>query len=466
MKNIDLSYIQKFASSVSLILILIIVSSQFGFSQSFNINRDSINRLTNSDYEEMKRQLGILDTRPGPSGDPKNPNAANIDESKVRAYTLPDPLMDKAGKPVKSTEEWWSFRRDEIVADLESEVYGKIPENLPEVKWMVLEEREVTIGPYAVKEKVLSGQVDNDTYPEIEVNIQMVVGTPINIQNPVPVVLQFGFIRSPFGGESVESENYFMTHYEPRWKEQLLTQGWGYAIIVPGSIQADHGAGLKSGIIGLANKGKNRTPDQWGALRAWAWGASRAMDYFETDKEVDAKRIAVEGTSRYGKAALVAMAFEPRISLGFIGSSGAGGASILRRNFGEQVENLASSSEYHWFSGNFIKYASNLTADDLPVDAHSLISVCAPRGVFISAGSPHIEGQWIDAKGMFLAGVHASPVYELLNAKGLESFTFPYMGAALTDGEVAYRQHAGGHTTGPNWSTWIGWASRYWNANE
>jgi len=460
------TYFKKIGCLVSLILMVLIGSLQYVFSQSFNINRDSLNKLTNIDYEEMKSQLGIRDTRPGPSGDPKNPNAANIDESKVRSYDLPHLLIDRSGREVKSPEDWWTFRRDQIVEDLESEVYGRIPANIPNVKWEVVEEREVTIGPYAVKEKVLSGIVDNATYPEIEVNIQMVLGTPINLQHPVPVVLQFGFIRSPFGGETIESENYFMTHYEPRWKEQLLTQGWGYAIIVPNSIQADHGAGLKSGIIGLVNKGESRTPDQWGALRAWAWGASRAMDYFETDKDVDFKRIATEGTSRYGKAALVAMAFENRISLGFIGSSGAGGASILRRNFGEQVENLASSSEYHWFSGNFIKYASNLTADDLPVDAHSLIALCAPRGIFISAGSPHIEGEWIDAKGMFLAGVHASPVYELLEARGLGSFSFPYMGVAVTDGEVAFRQHAGGHTTGPNWSSWIGWASRYWIADE
>jgi len=439
---------------------------QHGFSQTVNINRDSLNKLTGLDYQHMKRQLGIQETRPGPSGDPKNDNAANTDERKVRTYKLPDPLIDKKGKAITSSEDWWNFRREQIVEDFESEVYGRLPANIPNVNWNVVEEREVTIGPYSVKEKVLSGTVDNAAHPEIEVKIQMVVGTPANQQNPVPVVLQFGFMRSPFGGETIESENYFMTHYEPRWKEQLLTQGWGYAIIVPNSIQADHGAGLKSGIIGLVNKGENRTPEQWGALRAWAWGASRAMDYFENDKDVDSDRVATEGTSRYGKAALVAMAFEPRISLGFIGSSGAGGAAILRRNFGEQVENLASSAEYHWFSGNFIKYASVLTVDDLPVDAHSLIALCAPRGVFISAGSPHIEGQWIDAQGMFLAGVHASPVYELLGKNGIGISKFPYMGTSVTDGEIAYRQHAGGHTTGPNWSTWIGWASKYWSDNE
>ncbi|HDZ13597.1 hypothetical protein LCGC14_1004060, partial [marine sediment metagenome] len=147
----------------------------------------------------------------------------------------------------------------------------------------------------------------------------------------------------------------------------------------------------------------------------------------------------------------------------FIGSSGAGGASLLRRNFGEMIENLASSSEYHWFSGNFIKYASTLKIDDLPVDAHELIALCAPRPVFISVGSPLIEGNWVDGKGMFLAGVEASPVYELLGKNGLPNTTYPTMGSALTDGEIAFRQHAGGHSTGPNWSTFISWSHTYWN---
>src|SRR5690606_4193178 len=241
-----------------------------------------------------------------------------------------------------------------------------------------------------------------------------------------------------------------------------LSQGWGYAILVPSSVQADNGAGLRSGIIGLVNKGQARKPSDWGSLRAWAWGASRAIDYFETDKEVDAKRIAIEGLSRYGKAALVAMAYEPRISLGFIGSSGAGGAKILRRNFGEQVENLASSAEYHWFAGNFIKYASSHTVDDLPVDAHELIALCAPRPVFISSGSPFVEGQWIDAKGMFDAAVHAGPVYRLMGKLPIRTSEFPVLGTPLIEGDIAFRQHAGGHSTGPNWSTWIAWASRYW----
>jgi hypothetical protein len=411
----------------------------------------------------MEQQLGItIPNRPGPSGNPNAENAANSDETHVNEYTLPDPLVLKNGKPVKTSDDWWKKRRPEIVEDFESEIYGGLPENIPTVTWKVISVKDTTIGNYPIKEKTLRGIVDNSSYPDIKVEIELVMATPANFSKPVPLVLEFGFIRWPFGNIQEPQTPPIFNANEPNWKEQLISRDYGYAILVPNSIQADNGAGLRSGIIGLVNKGEPRQPDDWGALRAWAWGASKAIDYFETDDDVDADRLAIEGLSRYGKAAIVAMAFDSRISLGFIGSSGAGGAKILRRVFGEQVENLASSGEYHWFCGNFIKYASVLTPDDLPVDAHELVALCAPRPVFISSGSPQVEGQWVDAKGMFLAGAHAGPVYTLLGKKDLGTMDFPILGTALTDGDIAFRQHAGGHTTGPNWSTWIAWACRYW----
>ncbi len=170
-------------------------------------------------------------------------------------------------------------------------------------------------------------------------------------------------------------------------------------------------------MIGLVNKGQARKLDDWGALRAWAWGASRALDYFETDKSVDAKQVGIEGHSRYGKAALVAMAYDPRFAIAYISSSGEGGAKLFRRNFGEQIGNVAGTGEYHWMAGNFLKYAGPLTENDLPVDAHELIALCAPRPVFIGAGATNGDG-WVDAKGMFLAAVGAGPVYKLLGKKG------------------------------------------------
>ena len=446
-----------------LLYFFIFLSATLLSAQNNTMSRDSIAKYTQQDFAQMKEQLGItIPNRPGPSGNPSDANAANTDENKVGSYSLPDPLITSNGTQVLTEQTWWDIRRPEIVAQFEKVMYGRVPDNIPHVSWTIVSEKDTTAGPYLVTETLLLGKVENSDFPNIEVNIELVIGLPKDTKEAVPLVTRFGFIKSPFGPPPAEPNSYFMSSYEPLWKQQLISQKWGYAILVPSSMQADNGAGLTSGIIGLINKGEHRNPEDWGVLRAWAWGAERAMDYYETNPKIDASKIGIEGTSRYGKAALVTMAFDQRFSLGFIGSSGAGGASLLRRNFGEMLENLASSGEYHWFAGNFIKYASTLTVNDLPVDAHELIALCAPRPVFISVGSPHIEGNWVDGKGMFLAGVKAGPVYKLLDKNGLSTNTYPTMGNALTDSEIAFRQHAGGHSTGPNWSTWIAWAHNYW----
>lgn len=427
-------------------------------SRADSLRIDSINRLTQQDYKQMLQQLNITSTRPGPSGNPQAPNAANSDESKASPYTtLPDPLLLNNGQKVTNAKTWWNKRRPELVELFDREVYGRTPKKTPRVTWEVVSTTQEMNGDIPVTLKKLVGHVDNSSYPSIKVDIQLTLGTPANAKGPVPVIMEFGFVFPPGFNPPRDTSR----KAPPSWQQQLLAKGWGYAVIVPTSYQADNGAGLTQGIIGLVNKGQPRKPDDWGTLKAWAWGASRALDYFETDKAVDAKRVGIEGLSRYGKAALVAMAYEPRFAVGFIGSSGAGGAKILRRVFGEQVENLASSGEYHWFAGNFIKYAGPLTPNDLPVDAHELIALCAPRPVFISSGSLTVEGTWIDAKGMFVAGVHAGPVYTLLGKKDLGSTEMPVQETGLLNGELAYRQHAGGHTTGPNWSFFIEFASRY-----
>ena len=432
----------------------IFISAQV-FAQWSREEMERINRLSQEDHQLMMNMLGVKELRPGPSGNPEAPDAANTDESKATPYkSLPDPLLFKDGTTVK-TKDQWEGRRSEIFEDFNREIYGRISEKIPAVNWEVVSVKDTVEGGYSVNTKQLVGHVDNSEYPAITVDIQMTLTTPQNITAPVPVIIEFGW-NFPMGMGARQPDG-------PTWEQQVLGKGWAYAILIPTSIQADNGAGLRHGIIGLVNKGQPRKLDDWGALRAWAWGASRALDYFETDPDIDEKRTAIEGLSRYGKAALVAMAYEPRISIGFIGSSGAGGAKILRRVFGEQVENLASSGEYHWFAPNFIKYAGPLTALDLPVDAHELIALCVPRPVFISAGSPDVEGQWIDAKGMFLAGVHAGPVYELLGEKGLGITEFPHRETAIIDGEIAFRQHAGGHTTGPNWPVFIKYAERYFS---
>jgi hypothetical protein len=280
------------------------------------------------------------------------------------------------------------------------------------------------------------------------------------------------------------------------WQQQALARGWGYGSLNPGSIQADSGGNnLRLGIIGLINKGEPRKPDDWGALRAWAWGASRLIDFFATDDKVDATQVAFQGHSRYGKATLVTLVYEPRAFTGFVSSSGEGGAKLWRHLVGEQVENLAGPSEYHWMAGNFLKYAGPLTVDVLPADAHQFIALIAPRPVFISGGEyvefngapGHPESRysgesWQDTPGTFMATAAASPAWELLGKKGLtntalnlhystsgagiQTVKIPAPLTSLIDGELAFRQHDQGHTDAPNWNTFIEFVGHYFRTTD
>jgi len=407
------------------------------------------------DHQRLLDLLGIKELRPGRNGmSPKQPNYANYDESKANPYPkLPDPLVLKNGKKVKTAKAWWSQRRPEIVEDFDREIYGRVAKVTPKVNWEVMSTTNEKNGDVPIVVKKLLGHVDNSSYPQISVNIELTLTTPANAAGPVPLMMEFGFVFPP--GMRVPK-----APPGPTWQQQVLAKGWGYAVIIPVSIQADNGAGLTRGIIGLCNKGQPRKLDDWGALRAWAWGASRALDYFETDKAVDARQVGIEGHSRYGKAALLTMAYDQRFAIAYVSSSGEGGAKLHRRDWGEIVENLAGLGAYHWVDGNFLKYAGPLHWDDLPVDSHELIALCAPRPVFIGAGSNNGDA-WVDAKGMFLAAAGAGRVYQLLGKKDLGTTEFPPIETALIDGDVAYRQHRGGHTPAPNWPTFITFASRY-----
>ena len=417
------------------------------------------------DHQRMMDLLHIDALRRGPDGDPTSPRAANFDESKVSPYlSPPDPLVLSNGTRVTTANMWWRQRRPQIVEAFDREIYGRVPKHTPAVIWTVTSTSSEQNGDMAVVTRKLVGHVDNSSYPLITVDIQLRLTVPAHAAGPVPVIMEFSLSDDALAAMKKHFTDAQWAAFAgggPPWQQQVLAKGWGYATLIASSVQADNGEGLASGIIGLVNKGRPRKPQDWGALRAWAWGASRALDYFQSDQSVDARRVGIEGLSRYGKAALVAMAYEPRFAIGFIGSSGAGGAKILRRNFGEQVENIASSAEYHWMAGNFLKYAGPLTVYDLPVDANDLIALCAPRPVFISSGAQAVEGGWVDAKGMFLGAVGAGPVYRLLGKKDLGTVDMPPMETALIDGDIAFRQHAGGHTTGPNWPTFLTFASRY-----
>jgi len=451
---------------------------------------DTKNWKADDDHQNMMDQLGIKALRPGPSGTESAPNHANYDEATANPYpNLPDPLTLKNGKKVTTPAMWWNQRRPEIVEDFDREVFGRIPRNVPKVTWEVTKTAQAEVASHPVVGKQLLGHVDNSSYPDIKVDIQMTVLVPADAKGPVPVMMMFGGrtipeiafpfptfpgragARGPGAGRAPMAPP---ANADPPALEQLIADGWGVVTIAPNSIQADNGAGLTKGIIGLVNKGQPRKPDDWGALRAWGWGASRGLDYLETDPAVNAKQVGIEGVSRYGKAALVTMAFDTRFAVVLIGSSGEGGAKLHRRNWGEAVENLTGTGEYHWMAGNFLKYGASeatfgaKTPGDLPVDAHELLALCAPRLTFVSYGVPEKgDAKWLDHQGSFMAAVAAQPVFRLLGAKDLgvpddyHNAKMPAVNDGLLNGELAWRQHDGGHTDGPNWKYFIPWADRF-----
>lgn len=428
--------------------------------------RPPVELTSEQDHQRTMHLLHISALRPAPVADAKAPHHANYDESRADAYSkYPDPLVLDDGRKVTSPKIWWTARRPQIVEAFDREIYGRVPQRTPSVRWEVTATRNEMVGGIPAVTRDLIGHVDNSSYPLISVNIQASLTLPAKITNHVPVMMEFGVdpavMRRILSMLAKQGEKLPPLPPGPSWQQQVLARGWGYAIIIPTSYQDDSGAGLTKGIIGLCNKGQPRGLEDWGALRAWSWGASRLLDYLGTVPQVDAQHVGIEGLSRYGKAALVAMACDRRFAIGLIGSSGAGGAKLFRRNFGESVEDLAAINEYHWFCGNFLKYAGPLNPGDLPVDAHELIALAAPRPLFISEGSPTVEGGWLDDKGQFLAEVYAGPVYRLLGKHGLGATKMPPIGTALISGDLAFRQHPYGHTDLPNWPAFLKFAARY-----
>jgi (4-O-methyl)-D-glucuronate---lignin esterase len=455
------------------------------------------------------------------SGFPATPmayQAATYDESKANPYsTLPDPLVFNNGTKVTRAAQW-PARRAEIVELFDREVYGRRPRVTPKVIWTVASTTNDTVAGIPVITKKLVGRVDNSSYPLLTVNIIASLTVPARATGPVPVVFGGGGDTSVpegvtpttvaplcvpagrLGGPGAAAAGARgrgalpapAAPTDPPANEQILKRGWGYAALNSGSVQADNGCGLTQGIIGLVNKGQPRKLDDWGVLSAWGWGMSRLLDYLETDKAVDAKRVATMGHSRGGKAALVGLAYDPRFSTGFISSSGESGAKLHRRNYGEVIENIAAANEYHWMAGNFMKYGGRW--DQLPVDSHELIAMVAPRPVFLSAGNDPLKNPdgsiklmdpndpaclpargpcatqaaeiydaWVDAKGTFLAGVGAGPVYRLLGKKDLGTTEYPARETALMTGEIGFRQHSAGHTPNPNWVYFLDFAAKYWD---
>ncbi len=437
--------------------------------------------VTLTSQQDLKRLCDLLHidpilTRP----------SYNYDESKANPFpNLPDPLLLKSGEKVTDAKTWWEKRRPEILEDFEREVYGRTPKETPSVTWEVTNTTRGTNGDVPIITKQLVGHVDNSSYPLVKVDIGVILTSPANAAGPVPVMLQFsgfgfgfpgGPARGPARGPTASAPATAAsqpgpprggagaargpggTPTGPTWQQQCLAKGWGYALLNTGSVQADNGAGLTAGIIGLVNKGQPRKLDDWGVLAAWSWGASRALDYFATDSAVDAKQVGLEGHSRWGKATVLAMALDQRFAIAYVSSSGEGGARLHRRDYGEPLDAVCIAEEYHWMAGNFLKY-SHRHWDELPVDSHELIALCAPRPVLITGGTYADRG--VDAKGMFMAAAAAGPVYKLLGKKDLGTTEMPQPNVALIEGDIAFRQHDGPHTDALNWPTFVEFASRY-----
>jgi hypothetical protein len=463
---------------------------------------------TAQDHADMMRQLCIVTLRPGANGDPAAPDAANYDPAKANPYPVwPELLRMDDGRPVTTAAMWRDQRRPELIKLFEREVYGVIPAGVPAVTWRIDTVDREYFGGRPVLAQQLIGHVDNRAAPDVAVDIRATLVLPANAKGPVPLLVMFAPARFPSpsqpnaadaaridgaikamlvardpalqtilakhpGFEFVKPGGFFAAPPSDDRITALIADGWGVALLDTASIQADNGEGLRSGIIGLANKGASRTPEQWGALRAWGWGASRLLDYLGTRAEVDAAHVGIEGVSRWGKAALVTAAFDERFAMVLIGSSGEGGVKPHRRNFGEQVENLTGSGGYHWMAGNFLKYGTEQgrlgrkTANDLPVESHQLLALVAPRLAFVSYGVPEQgDANWLDQQGSYMATIAAGRAWTLLGKRDLgrgndyRAAVMPPVGTDLLAGELAWRQHDGGHTDAPNMGHFIRWAS-------
>ncbi|MFZ1991268.1 MAG: acetylxylan esterase [Alphaproteobacteria bacterium] len=468
------------------------------------------------DHQNMMDQLGIKKLRPGVQNDVKaKENPVNYDEKKANPWpNYPDPLVMENGEKVTTANQWWNRRRPELIGMFEREIYGRIPASAPKVTWSVQTVDREFLGFTPIVATKLIAHADNSAYPAIKLDFPMMLIKPAQAKGPMPLLIMFTFGGLNFPAPAQPSPEEFakinqdwkammiakdpsleaVFEAHPAWQPfnappfaippldkygdppplyQFIADGWAVAMIEPNSIQADGGAGLTQGVIGLSNKGQPRKPEDWGVLRAWAWGASRALDYLETDPDIDAKHVGIEGVSRYGKAALVAMAFDQRFGMALVASSGESGTKPHRRNYGETVENQAATAAYHWMAGNFLKYAAEdskfgaKNAGDIPIDAGELIALCAPRLTFISYGSPAGgDPPWVDQHGGFMATVQAGKVFRLLGAKDLgvgddySHAKMPPVNKGLLDGQLAWRQHDGGHTDGPNFKYFIQWADK------
>jgi hypothetical protein len=401
----------------------------------------------------------------------QGPPSPNYDESKVGSYTLPDPLVFTSGKRVRTAREW-TRRRREILKLFEENVYGRSPQPPQRLRYEIFDEGHHALGGKALRKQVaihLAGKKDG---PKEDLLLYL----PAGARRPVPVILTLNF----FGNQSVINDSGIKlatiwdrkTHVreqapedsrgrDPEFQvEQILARGYAFATLCYQDVEPDFQGGYEHGIrpLFLRTGERQPAPDAWGAIGAWAYGLSRALDYLEKDKAVDARRVAIMGHSRLGKTVLWAGALDTRFAMVLSSCSGEGGASLARRNYGETIRNLTDVFPY-WFCANFGKFAGQ--ADRLPVDAHELIALIAPRPVYVTAAA---DDKWADPKGEFLACVAAGPVFRLLGAQDLGTDQMPPLNQPILH-TLAFHIRDGKHAvTAFDWEQFLAFADQHLRA--
>ena len=378
----------------------------------------------------------------------------NYDEDRVGSYTLPDPLTLADGKPVRDAKTWNEKRRPEIVRLFEENQFGRSPGRPAAMSFEVFDKGTPAFDGKAIRRQVKVYFSANKSGPKMDLLMYL----PAQAAKPVPLLLNLSFSAN---SSVVDDPGVKPGEIWNREKQRVaapaggigrlnvlpwIEHGFGLATVYYGDIDPDFLGGIPNGVRALYLKpGQNEpAPDEWGAIAAWGWGLSRALDYFETDKAVDAKRVAILGVSRLGKTVLWAGARDPRFAAVIASCSGEGGAALSRRNYGETIAHLTAPTRYPYqFCANYAKWANRV--DQFPVDAHMLVALMAPRPLLLQTG---FTDGWSDPKGEFLAAVAAGPVYRLLGKSDLGTDQWPAAGQPILH-TLSYYMHAGGHGAAP-----------------